>query len=80
MNIFYYNRFLSFKQNIRDEIAKEFGIDSKLLEDIAIYYNNTNHNISMNPHIDLNYAIKHYKEELHRHEELEKLIMDLPDM
>jgi len=80
MNIFYYNRFLSFKQNIKDEIANEFGIESKLLEDIALYYNNINHDKNINAYIDLNYAIKHYKEELDRHEELERWIMELPDM
>jgi len=80
MNLFYYNRFLSFKQNIRDEIANELGIESKLLEEIAIYYSNTNHDNSIDAYIDLNCAIKHYKEELDRHEELERWIMSLPDM
>jgi|LakMenEpi02Apr12_1017379.scaffolds.fasta_scaffold01265_2 hypothetical protein len=80
MNLFYYNRFLSFKQNIRDEIANEFAIKSKLLEDIALYYNNINHDNSMEAHIDLDYAIIHYKEELDRHDELERWIMSLSDM
>jgi hypothetical protein len=80
MNLFYYIRFLSFKQYIRDEIAKEFGINGKLLEEIAIYYSNTNHDNSMEAHIDLDYAIKHYNEELHRHEELERWIMSFSNM
>jgi hypothetical protein len=76
MSKFYYNSFLYFNQNIRDDIALEFGLDCNLLNDIALYYNNLYHDNHFDAFIELDYAINHYRDELQKYYELENLIND----